>query len=107
MAEMMAEPIPRKQSKRDWLSDVKTKLSHYETEYQQLKEATTTLELALWKTKLDELGKGGNTMSNKKRKIDGLEIRIRCRISSGADIVIHHVLSYLVVPPLEDCHSDE
>ena len=107
MAEMMAEPIPRKQSKRVWLSNVKSKLSHYGSEYQLLKEATSMLELALWKTTLDELGKGENTMSNKKRKIDGLDIRSRCRISCSADIVIQHVLSYLVVPPLEDCHSDE
>ena len=107
MAEMMAEPIPRKQSKGDWLSNVESKLSHYETEYQRLKEATATLELALWKTTLDELGKGGNTMSNKKRKIDGSEIRSRCRISCGTDIVIQHVLPYLIVVPLEDCHSDE
>ena len=64
------------------------------------------LELALWKTTLDELGKGENTMSNKKRKIDGSDIRSRCRISCGADIVIQHVLSYLVVPPPEDCQSD-
>ena len=64
------------------------------------------LELALWKTTLDELGKGENTMSNKKRKIDGSGLRSRCRISCGADIVIQHVLSYLVVPPPEDCHSD-
>ena len=55
VAEMMAEPIPRrKQSKVDWLSNVKSKLRHYEDEYQQLKDATTTLELALWKVKLDE-----------------------------------------------------
>ena len=65
------------------------------------------LELALWKTTFDELGKGENTMSNKKRKIDGSEIRSRCRISCGADIVIEHVLPYLIVAPLEDCHSDE
>ena len=65
------------------------------------------LELALWKTTLDELGKGENTMSNKKRKIDGSEIRSRCWISCRADIVIQHVLPYLIVPPLEDCHSDE
>ena len=106
MAEMMAELIPSKQSKGDWLSDVKSKLSHYEAEYQQLKEATSTLELALWKTKLDELGKGGDTMSNKKRKIDDSDLRSRCRISCGADIVIQHVLSYLVVTPPEDCHSE-
>ena len=101
---MMAEPIPRKQSKRDWLEEVKSKLSHNESEYQRLKEATSMLELALWKTTLDELGKGENTMSNKKRKIDGSEIRSRCRISCGADIVIQHVLPYLIIPPLKDCH---
>ena len=60
------------------------------------------LELALWKMKLDELGKGENTMSNKKRKIDGSDFRSRCRISCGADIVIQHVLPYLIIPPLED-----
>ena len=65
------------------------------------------LELALWKTTLDELGKGENTMSNKKRKIDESDFRSWCRISCGADIVMPHVLSYLVVPPLKDCHSDE
>ena len=107
MAEMMAEPIPRKQSRRSWLDEVESKLSHFEAGYQQLKEAATTLELALWKTKLDEFGKGGDTiMSNKKRKIDDSDIRNRCRISCGADIVIQHVLSYLVVPPPEDCQSD-
>ena len=52
MAEMMAEPIPHKMSKGDWLNDVKSKLCHYEAKYRQLKEATTILELALWKTKI-------------------------------------------------------
>ena len=98
MVKMMAEPIPRKQSRRAWLDEVESKLSHYEVEYQQLKEASSMLELALWKMKLDELGKGENTMSNKKRKIDGSDFRSRCRISCGADIVIQHVLSYFVVP---------
>ena len=106
IAEMMAKLVRRKQSKGDWLSNVKSKLSHYEAEYQQQKEATTILELAFWKVKLDELGKGENTMSNKKRKIDGSDFRSQCRISCGADIVIQHVLSYLVVPPPKDCHFD-
>ena len=65
------------------------------------------LELTLWKITLDELGTGGDTMSNKKRKIDDSDIRSQCRISCGADIVIEHVLPYLIVAPLEDCHSDE
>ena len=109
MSSMMAEPIP--QSKSDWLSNVKSKLSHYESEYQRLKEATSMLELALWKTTLDELGKGENTMSNKKRKIDDSDLRSRCRISCGADIVIEHVLPYLTPKlsrePSQVCNGDE
>ena len=99
MAEMMAEPIPRQQSKRDWLNDVKSKLSHYKAEYQRLKEATTTLELTLWKTKLDVLNcqdGNGETQYNKKRKIEDANLRSQFRISCGADIVIEHVLPYLV-----------
>ena len=97
--ELMAEPIPCRQSKGDWLNDVKSKLSHYEAEYQKLKEATTTLELALWKMKLDELncqGGKGETQYNKKRKIEDVYLRSQFRISCGADIVIEHVLPYLV-----------
>ena len=99
MSRMVAEPIPRKQSKIVWLEEVKSKLSHDEAEYQQLKEATTILELALWKTKLDELNcQGGKreTQYNKKRKIEDVYLRNQFRISCGADIVIEHVLSYLV-----------
>ena len=69
------------------------------------------LELALWKTTLDELGKGKNTMSNKKRKIDDSDLRSRCRISCGADIVIEHVLPYLTPKlsrePSQVCNGDE
>ena len=109
MSRMVAELISIKQSKRVWLSNVQSKLSHYEAEYQRLKEAATTLELALWKTKLVESNGQvkGETGHRKKRKIDGSDTRSRCRISCGADIVIQHVLSYLVIPPPKDCHSDE
>ena len=111
MAEMMVKPIPFKQHKRVWLSNVKSKLSHYESEYRWLKEATSMLELALWKTTLDELGKGENTMSNKKRKIDGSEIRSLCRINCGAHIVIENILPYLTELPADmsdsQCQYDD
>ena len=40
--------------KRVFLSTIQSKLAEYETEYRKLKEATTILELALWKNKIDE-----------------------------------------------------
>ena len=112
MAEMMAEPIPRKQSNGDWLEEVKSKLSHYEAEYHNLKEATSFLELAVWKIKLDELN--CQRLGKKRRKIEDSDLRNQCRISCGADIVIEHVLNYLIVPPVEgstdnshSCQSDD
>ena len=56
------------------------------------------LELALWKMKLDDSNcQGpGQTQYNKKRKIEDANLRSQFRISCGADIVIEHVLPYLV-----------
>jgi hypothetical protein len=61
-----------------------------------LKEATTLLELALWKAKIDEkerecLGE----MKAKKAKIDVQSERRELRITSGASIVIKNVLPFL------------
>jgi len=75
--------------KRAFITETKTKLAQYEDEYHRLKEATSILELTLWKHKIDEVTGGG-----KKRKHD--EIRDECRIGCGADIVIQYVLPYLV-----------
>ena len=106
MAKMMTKPIPFQTSKKAWLSNVKSKLSHYEAAYQRLKEATSMLELALWKTKLDELnGQIKGNAHRKKRKIEYSELRNQYRISCGADIVIHHVLSYLL-PAIEVAAND-
>ena len=104
MAKMMAEPIPRKQSKGDWLSNAKSKLSHYEDEYQQLKEATTTLELALWKVKLDESSlnsNGGEIQCNNRRKAKDSDLRTLCRINCGAHIIIENMLPYLTELPTD------
>ncbi len=66
-----------------------------------MKEATTLLELALWKAKLagfkvedDKCSVAENTA--KKAKIDDDEgARKEARITSGADIIIKNVLPYL------------
>jgi len=72
---------------------VRSIFTSYEAQYNQLKEATTILELALWKYKMDE------SESNKKRKRTeepDSDFREQCRVSCSADIVIEHVLPFLV-----------
>ena len=72
-------------------AEVDAKLVQYETEYHKLKEATTILELVLWKNKMADFGQGA-----KKRKVDESSVREHYRINCGADIVIQHVLPYLL-----------
>ena len=73
-----------------WPNDIKSKLNQYENDYNKLKEATSLIELALWKMELNDQSKKGR--QNKKMKIDREQYRISC----GADIVIEHVLPYLL-----------
>ena len=67
--------------------------------YEQLKEATSLLELALWKTKIDEAPnylRRGEGSSQKRARIDIFSQRNQCRINSGAEIVVPNVLPYLL-----------
>ena len=62
-----------------FLSTIQSKLVEYETEYRKLKEATTILELALWKNKMNEhIQVGGRR--NKKIRLDQSDFREQCRI---------------------------
>jgi len=82
-----------------------SKIDHYKAEHLVLlKEATTLLELALWKAKLAsftvENDKKCSVLSVaektvKKAKIDIEDARKEARITSGADIIIKNVLPYL------------
>ena len=82
-----------------WMRRVISRLDHYKDEHQQmLKEATTLLELALWKANLDdndgrELEKEGVRTTRSRRKRARKEI---C-VTSGASIVIKNVLPFLVL----------
>jgi len=90
-------------SKEIWLDSVRSKLVNYEDEYNRLKEATTMLELALWKYKMEE------SESNKKRKWteeSGSDFREQCRVSCRADIVIEHVLPFLKPDDSDDSDSE-
>ena len=89
---------------RQWIESVLERLNHYKTEhYMVLKEATTQLELALWKAKLlDEKEEEdddflGGKQASKRAKIDDETARNELRSTSGASDVITNVLSFLVL----------
>ena len=82
---------------RQWMERVIRQLDHYKAEHQQiLKEATTLLELALWKANLDV--KEGRLMGEGVRTVGKVESsRDEIRYTSGADIVIKNVLPFLAL----------
>ena len=80
--------------KIEWLDGIESKLSQYEDDYSKLKEATSILELTLWTNKMND--NEGKERQNKKTKIEESDLRGQCRVSCGADIVIQHVLPYLL-----------
>lgn len=71
-----------------YLSSINAKL----TEYEYLKEAAAVLELAIWKTKLDENGNDMHLCS-----MDDATRRTEHRNTCGATVIIPNVLSFLVV----------
>ena len=79
---------------QQWMESVINHLDRYKAEHKAiLKEATTLLELALWKSKLD--GNDGDEVAapERQRQIERNEIRV----TSGADIVIKNILPFLVL----------
>ena len=83
---------------REWVRSVIRRLDHYKNEHRSLlKEATTLLELALWKAKIEENEEKEfvEGMEAKRAKIDIQSKRNERRIMSGANIVIKNVLPYL------------
>ena len=83
------------------LNRIEKKLSHYEDECHKLKEAIAMLELALWKNKINAVRVRLVSRCNKKPRNE-LNAREQCRISSGADVVIEHVLPFLVPNDSDD-----
>jgi len=72
------------------------KMDHYKAEhYRYVKEATTLLELALWKAKLGEKEDNSSAGRTKKAKVDADSARKGKRITCGAATVIKNVLPFL------------
>ena len=79
------------------LGIIQAKVAHFEDELPKLKETTSILELALWKLRMNEKHPQEEaTHSQKKIKTDETSFRQQCRVTCGADIVIGHVLQFLV-----------
>ena len=89
--------------RRSRTNDVKSKLASYEAQYNQLKEATTILELNLWKKTINESMPNEQESGKRKRKktkVDELAIREQSRVNCGADLIIENVLPFLA--PIAD-----
>ena len=84
---------------QQWLRSVIGQLNHYKAEHQKiLKEATTLLELALWKANLDDNGGEGGVLEREGVRTTRRQLK-RARkeicVKSGASIVIKNVLPFL------------
>ena len=80
-----------------WMESVIRQLNHYKSEHHEvLKEATTMLELALWKVNLDDNEgvlherEGARTTREQQKRV-----RKEISVTSGASIVIKNVLPFL------------
>ena len=82
---------------QQWIRTIIHKMEYYKAQHNRLlKEHMTQLELAIWKTKLDE--KEDRSIEEgraKKAKIDTASARNEQRVMSGADIVIRNVVPFL------------
>jgi hypothetical protein len=87
-----------REDNRPILRRIQEKLAYFEDELRKLKEATTMLELALWKMKMSEKGQNikNQTHCQKKIKADDSSRRSQNRVTCGADFVIGHVLPFLI-----------
>ena len=73
-------------------------IKDFKDELTKLKKATSILELALWKNTLNENGhKRKTNQCQKKMRSDESIIRQHCQVTCGADVVIGHVLPFLIV----------
>ena len=86
------------QGRRDFMRNVHQTLEMCEDKYNRLMEVLTSIELVLWKSKMDDCcGQQTKTRRSKKMKMDDSVMRKHCRLRCGAEtnIVISHVMPYL------------
>ena len=84
------------------LRGIQDKLAYFEDELPKLEEATTILELALWKMRINEESHNEkSTRRQKKGKTDVSSVRHHCRVTCGVDVVIGRVLPYLLMSTVD------
>jgi hypothetical protein len=71
------------------LREICNKFAYYEDKFTKLKEVTTILELALWKMKMNENG-------HQDMATHDSNVRSQDRVTCGADVVIGHVLPFII-----------
>jgi hypothetical protein len=80
------------------IQEIRARVAHFVEELAKLKDITTIIELALWKLRRNEkIPKEEATHYQKKIKTDESSMRRQCRITCGADVVIRHLLPYLII----------
>ena len=83
---------------QQWMRRVLHRLDHYKTEHKALlTEATTLLELALWKAGLSDNNGGEGNKEEVTALVEMESSRDEIRYTSGADIVIKNVLPFLAL----------
>ena len=97
MAKIQSRPYHRF-NRNAFMAKIQSKVAECEAEYNTLKDATSMLELALWKTKLNDSSPEEDKKMgcNKKAKIEESDLREQCRTHCGASIIIGHVLPYIL-----------
>ena len=85
------------QAIRRWIRSVLGKIDHYKAEHQRmLNEATTLLELAIWKANLDDTAESGIVREGVRTTRGSVKrARRELCVTSGASIVIKNVLPFL------------
>jgi len=86
-------------SNQNIIQRIRAEIAYFEDEYTKLKDITTIIELALWKIRINEY-----IREEKKEQACGLSIRRQNRITCGTDVIIRHVLPYLISSG-DDAHS--
>jgi hypothetical protein len=97
---------------RQWIQSVLIRIESYKAEHRALlKEATTLLELALWKAKLDLGEEVDNNKVGDEKETDFEEVKLAkkakmdpdsskrkgARVTCGADVLIKNVLPFLML----------
>jgi hypothetical protein len=89
------------------LRRIQASVAHFVEELAKLKEITTILELAVWKMRMNEtIPQEEVSRCQKKMKTDESSNRRQCRITCGADVVIRHILPYLITATDEESDSE-